>query len=83
MLEFAVGFGGGRLALNLWIQLVLQVAFLIGALGLATVWAGMWVCMLNFERETLAGSVYLPVFVLLAAGCHYAAVFEYAVLARA
>src|SRR3954471_6679160 len=62
--EFRLVFGG-RLVLDLWAQLVLQVAFLVGALGLATVWAGMWVCMLNCERETLAGSVYLPVFVIL------------------
>src|SRR4051812_7341321 len=62
--EFSLVFGG-RMVLDLWAQLLLQVAFLVGALGLSTVWAGMWVCMLNCERETLAGSVYLPVFVLL------------------
>src|SRR6478736_8152997 len=63
-LEFRLVFGGG-MVLELWLQFLLQLAFLVGALGLSTVWAGMWICMLNCEKETLAGSVYLPVFVLL------------------
>jgi hypothetical protein len=62
-MDFRVGFAGG---LNLfWFRVLLLVLFAVGAIGLATVWIAMWLCLLNFEKESFAGSIYLPLFILL------------------
>lgn len=55
----------GALTLNPWVLVILQIIFYIGALGLSILWMAMWLCMLNFEKESIAGSIYLPLFILL------------------
>jgi hypothetical protein len=36
-----------------------------GACGISVVWVAMWLCLLNFEKETFSGAVYGPLFLLL------------------
>jgi hypothetical protein len=45
-------------------QMFFQSIFGIGALGLATLWMGMWFCVLKFDRESIASGIYLVVFLL-------------------
>jgi len=47
----------------------------IGAFGFGTIWIGMLFCVIKFDRETIAGSFYLPLLLLfgpLAALIYYA-----------
>jgi hypothetical protein len=46
------------------IRFVVQALFTIGALGLATLYIAMLICVLRFDRESVAGGLFIPVIVL-------------------
>lgn len=54
----------GPLPSGYLLQVFLQIIFGLGALALGTLWVAMWFCVLRFDRESIAGSIYLPVFIL-------------------
>src|SRR4051812_6057227 len=35
------------------------------ACGISIVWVAMWLCLLNFEKETFSGALYWPLFLVL------------------
>jgi hypothetical protein len=45
-------------------RLIFRSAFAIGALGLATLWVGMWLCVLRFDFESISGTIFLIVFIV-------------------
>jgi len=44
---------------------VLLLFLIPSAGGLSIVWVAMWLCLLNFEKESFSGAVYWPLFLLL------------------
>jgi len=55
----------GPLPDDLAVKLFIMFFFVVGAFGLAVLWVGMWLCLLNFEKETFAGAIFALMFVLL------------------
>ena len=53
----------GPLAPGRVVRLVLQFIFTTGAVGLATLYIAMLIC-LRFDRESFAGGLFIPVIVL-------------------
>ena len=54
----------GPLAAGRVTRLVLQAIFTTGAVGLATLYIAMLICVLRFDRESFAGGLFIPVIVL-------------------
>jgi len=54
----------GPLAAGRVTRLVLQAIFTTGVLGVATLYIAMLICVLKFDRESVAGGLFIPVIVL-------------------
>lgn len=64
---FAIAFSEswmGPLPSGYLTQVFLQSIFGMGALGLATLWVAMRCCAIKFDRESIAGGISLPMFIL-------------------
>jgi hypothetical protein len=54
----------GHLPSGYLARVVFRSVFIIGALGLATLWIGMWFCVLRFDSESISGTIFPVVFIL-------------------
>jgi hypothetical protein len=64
---FAIAFSEnwmGPLPSGYWVELVLRSVTVLGAIALGTLWVAMWFCVIRYDMESIAGSIYLAVFIL-------------------
>lgn len=47
------------------IHVALLLLLLPCACGFSIVWVAMWLCLLNFEKETFSGAFYWPLFLVI------------------